>query len=155
MTKDIDILKVWQKRFKESGCRLTKTRMLILDIFRKTKSHLSAEDVYVNAYKIYAGIGLTTVYRTLELLVKLGLVSKYDFGDGRSRFELLLNPEMQDHHHHLVCTKCGRVINYTDFIEEETKFLEKAEKGLCNKYKFKIYSHIIQFYGICDKCSKK
>jgi Fur family ferric uptake transcriptional regulator len=84
----------------------------------------------------------------------MGLVSKFDFGDGRARYELAGDPR-GDHHHHLICTRCKRVINCSEFIDEEVKFLEKAEKELSKKYNFDIKNHIMQFYGICSKCRGK
>ncbi|HAX60950.1 MAG TPA: ferric uptake regulation protein, partial [Elusimicrobia bacterium] len=56
------------------------------------------------------------------------------------------------HHHHLVCTNCGRIVDYTDFIDDEIELLQLTEKGLSKKYNFKITGHLIQFYGLCDKC---
>ena len=85
----------------------------------------------------------------------MGLVFKYDFGDGRARYELAEGPKGGRHHHHLVCTSCGRVVDYTDFIDEEIELLQKTEKGLSKKYNFKITDHLIQFYGLCDKCKAK
>ena len=108
--------------------------------------------IYIEVHKVYPAVGLTTVYRTLDLLVQMGLVSKFNFGEGRARYELSQGPKGVRHHHHLICTGCGRVINYTDFIDEEKEFLDTTEKSLSKKYNFKITNHLIQFYGLCDKC---
>ncbi|MEO0155770.1 MAG: Fur family transcriptional regulator [candidate division WOR-3 bacterium] len=145
----------WHGRFKGCGYRITIARQAILDILSKTNEHLSAEDIFFAVHKEYPNIGLTTVYRTLELLVQLGLVYKYDFGDGKARYELTEGPKGKLHHHHLVCTECGRVIDYSDFIDEEFELLRRTEKGLSKKYDFEIKGHLIQFYGICDLCRKK
>ena len=145
----------WHGRFSGFGYRMTVPRQAILDILSKTSEHLSAEDVYKAVHKIYSHVGLTTVYRTLELLVQIGLVFKFDFGDGRARYELSEGPKGERHHHHLVCTDCGRVIDYTDFIDEEIELLNQTEKGLSKKYNFRITNHLIQFYGLCDKCKKQ
>jgi len=144
----------WHGRFRGRGYRLTMPRKVILDVLSKTEKHLSAEDVYFKVHKIYPNVGLTTIYRTLEILVQMGLVFRFDFGDGRARYELLEGPK-SEHHHHLICTACKRIIEYTDFINEEMEFLERAEKGLSKKYNFNIKNHIIQFYGLCDKCKNK
>lgn len=142
----------WHGRFRGCGYRLTIPRQAILDVLSSTEKHLSAEEVYKQVRKTYPDIGLTTVYRTLELLVDLRLVFKFDFGDGRSRYELSEGPKGARHHHHLVCTSCGRVIDYTDFIDDEIELLNQTEKGLSKKFNFKITNHLIQFYGLCDKC---
>ena len=133
---------------------MTVPRQSILDVLSDTDKHLSAEDIYIKVHKIYSNVGLTTVYRTLELLTQMGLVMKFDFGDGRARYELVEGPK-REHHHHLICTSCKRVIEYIDFINEEMDFLKRIEKGLSKKYNFDIKNHIIQFYGLCNKCKNK
>jgi len=143
----------WQNKFKGCGYRITVSRIAILDILTKTNEHLSAEDIYMKVHPDYPAIGLTTIYRTLELLVNLGMIYKFDFGDGKARYELADGPKGIQHHHHLVCTSCGRVIDYTDFIQDEVDLLKKIENGLSKKYNFKIKNHLIQFYGLCDKCN--
>ncbi|MBL7068313.1 MAG: transcriptional repressor [Candidatus Omnitrophica bacterium] len=145
----------WHGRFRGGGYRMTIPRETIVNVLSKTSKHLSAEDVYMAVHKIHSNIGLTTVYRTLELLVQMGLVFKFDFGDGRARYELSEGPKGERHHHHLVCTSCGRVIDYTDFIDEEIELLNQTEKGLSKKYNFNITSHLIQFYGQCNGCNLK
>ncbi len=145
----------WHGRFRGCGYRMTMPRQSILDVLSRTSKHLSAEDVYIAVHKIYSNVGLTTVYRTLELLVQMGLVFKFDFGDGRARYELSEGPKGVRHHHHLVCTDCGRVVDYTDFIDEEVELLNQTEKGLSKKFNFKITNHLIKFHGICDKSKTK
>jgi len=145
----------WHGRFRGRGYRITVAREAILDVLNQTEEHLSAEDVYLAVHNDYPNVGLTTVYRTLELLVHMGLVFKFDFGDGRARFELAEGPKGTRHHHHLVCTRCGRVIDYTDFIDDEIELLGRTEKGLSNKFNFKITNHLIQFYGLCNQCRKR
>ena len=142
----------WHGRFRGCGYRLTVPREAILEMLSKTSKHLSAEEIYISVHKITPHVGLTTVYRTLEILVSMGLVHKFDFGDGRARYELAVGPKGFMHHHHLVCTDCGRVVDYTDFIDEEKELLSRTERGLEKKYNFKILNHLIQFYGLCDKC---
>jgi Fur family ferric uptake transcriptional regulator len=133
---------------------MTVPRQAIVDVLSATSKHLSAEDVYMAVHKTYPQVGLTTVYRTLELLVQIGLVFKFDFGDGRARYELSEGPKGERHHHHLVCTDCGRVIDYTDFIDDEVELLNQTERALSKKYNFAITNHLIQFYGLCDECKK-
>jgi Fur family ferric uptake transcriptional regulator len=145
----------WHGRFRGYGYRLTLSRQAIFEVLSRTSKHLSAEEIYFEVHKIYPSCGLSTVYRTLELLTQVGLVFKFDFGDGRARYELVESRRKEKHHHHLVCTGCGRVIDYTDFIDEEIELLKKTEKGLSKKYNFQIEDHIIQFYGLCDKCQAK
>lgn len=145
----------WAGRFKGCGYRLTIPRQAVYEVLRRTEKHLSADDVFMEVRKLYPGVGLTSIYRTLELLVKIGDVTKFDFGDGRSRYELGENAKGIGHHHHLVCTGCGRIVDYTDFIKDEIELLQRTEKGLSKKFNFKIKNHLIQFYGLCEKCAGK
>jgi Fur family ferric uptake transcriptional regulator len=145
----------WHGKFRGCGYRLTLGREAILELLSGTKEHLSAEDIYLRIHPKYPNVGLTTVYRTLDVLSALGMVYKLDFGDGRARYELAEGPKGEHHHHHLVCTSCNRVIDYTDFIDDEVELLRLTEQGLSKKYNFKITNHLIQFYGLCDKCGGK
>jgi len=145
----------WHGKFRGCGYRLTVGREVVLEVLSKAEGHLSAEDIFMQVRPKYPHVGLTTIYRTLDVLAELGMVYKLDFGDGRARYELAEDPKGARHHHHLVCTKCNRVIDYTDFINEEVELLRETEKGLSKKYGFKIASHIIQFYGLCGSCATK
>ncbi|MGA1870764.1 MAG: Fur family transcriptional regulator [bacterium] len=147
--------KWWRETLKECGYRITLGREAILEALTKSDKHLSAEDIYMRIHSSYPTIGLTTIYRTLEILVNIGIVFRFDFGDGRARYELAEDPEKKNHHHHLICTKCKRIIDYTDFIDDEIELLKRTEKGLSEKYNFIITNHQIQFYGVCDKCRKE
>ncbi|MFH0753568.1 MAG: Fur family transcriptional regulator [Candidatus Omnitrophota bacterium] len=145
----------WHGKVKDCGYRITAGREAIIEALSVTHDHLSAEDVYVRIHDKYPNVGLTTIYRTLDMLVNLGLVFKFDFGDGKSRYELTEGPKGSHHHHHLVCTGCKRVIDYTDFIDDEVELLRRTEKGLSDKYRFRIDNHLIQFYGTCTECLAK
>jgi len=145
----------WHGKFRGYGYRLTIPREAILDLLSKTTEHLSAEEIYMAVHKTYPAIGLTTIYRTLELLVEMDFILKFDFGDKRARYELAEGFQGRQHHHHLLCTDCGKIIDYTDFAEEEKELLDQTEKGLSKKFNFKITNHLIQFYGLCNKCQKK
>ena len=145
----------WHGKFKDCGYRLTVGRDAILDILSAAQGHLSADDIYMKVRPKYHNVGLTTIYRTLDVLSNIGMVYKLDFGDGRARYELAQGPKGEHHHHHLVCTDCNKVIDYTDFIGEEVELLKQTEKGLGKKYNFRITNHLIQFYGLCEKCGAK
>jgi Fur family ferric uptake transcriptional regulator len=82
------------------------------------------------------------------------MVSKFDTGDDKARYEFADGPHAKGHHHHLVCTSCRRIVDYTDFIKEEMDLLRKTEEGLSKKYGFKINSHVMQFYGLCQDCAR-
>ncbi len=144
--------KRWYKRFRGQGYRLTIPREAILHVLSNTDEHLSAEDIYMAVHQKYPAIGLTTVYRTLDILVQMGVIFKFDFGDGRARYELTEHFSGKRHHHHLICTRCSRIIDYTDFVDDELELLDKTEEALSKKYNFKITGHMMQFYGLCEEC---
>lgn len=136
---------------------MTEGRETVLGVMAGAKrgEHLSAEDIYMKAHQICPAVGLTSVYRTLDLLVQLSMVDKFDFGDGRARYELAEGSSGVKHHHHLVCTGCGAILEYDDFLEEELKLVKRTEEGLSKRYGFKITGHVVQFYGICKRCIGK
>lgn len=142
-------------KVRESGSRWTKPRDVILDILSRSKAHLSAKEIYDAIYSTYPGIGLTTVYRTLELFHQLGLVQKVASPDGQLRYELKAEDSSKGHHHHLICVRCGKIIDYQDFAEEEMELVKKTEKILSKKHNFIIFDHNIEFLGLCEKCRQK
>jgi len=141
--------------FRKKRLRMTEPRRIIMDVLASTKEHVSAEEIYMQVYKAYPNVGLTTVYRNLDLLERMGVVAKLHFGDGRSRYELIESLTKPGHHHHLVCTTCRRVIDYDDFVDEELELLKKVERELSKKHGFQIMGHVIQFYGKCSRCKKE
>jgi Fur family transcriptional regulator, ferric uptake regulator len=141
----------WQNRFRENVCRWTVPREIILELLSRTTEHLTAKDIYRSVYSMYPGIGLTTIYRTLELLHRLGFVHRIAAGDGQSRYALK-REDKEDHHHHLICTRCGKIIDYRDFVQEELELVKKTEEALAKKHNFTITDHNIEFLGLCEKC---
>lgn len=103
----------------------------------------------------YRGIGLATVYRTLNLLSDMGLVTKYEFGEGKARYELAEEEKEEgddSHYHQLICTGCFKVVKYSDFSDKELELMKKIETTLEKKYQFEIGRHVVQFYGLCPSC---
>jgi Fur family ferric uptake transcriptional regulator len=88
---------------------------------------------------------LATVYRSIHLLEEMGMVKRFDFGDGAARFELLAEGE-DGHHHHLVCTRCSGV------IEIEECFMKELEDKIASGNGFKAVTHKLEFFGICPEC---
>ena len=137
--------------FKGHVSRWTMPREAILKLLSRSPKHLSAKEIYASLHQSYPGMGLSTVYRTLDLLARMGIVTKLALGDGQSRYEFK-SSEKEEHHHHLICTHCGKIINYSEFLDEELKLVKKTEDRLAKKYDFKILDHNIEFLGICKKC---
>ncbi|ADG82186.1 ferric uptake regulator, Fur family [Thermincola ferriacetica] len=133
------------KKLAEKDYKLTPQRKTIVEVFRANPDrHLSAEDVYGIVKATDPEIGMATIYRTLDLLYELDVLQRMDFGDGRSRYELAQNEV--HHHHHLICTRCGRVLEFEDDL------LESLEEAIARKSNFKITDHHLKFYGYCEKC---
>lgn len=142
----------WQRQFTGYGYRMTRPREAILAVMGKATDHLSAEDIFLAVHKFYPNIGLTTIYRNLELLVQMELVVKFEFGQGKAKYELAEGYSAKKHHHHLICKKCSRVYEYSDPVANEAQFLDDIKKGLAKKYHFQMTEHSIEFHGYCDKC---
>lgn len=137
--------KNFKDKLKENGLKLTPQRRSILDcILENEGDHLSIEEIYKIVKKRCPEIGLATIYRTMQMFDEIGFVYKHNFDDGRSRYELNLNENHQ--HHHLICTKCGKV------VEVEEDLLEELELKIANKYDFSITNHNVKFYGYCNMC---
>lgn len=143
-----------RKRLKNSGYKITRSRKVIMDILMVSEGHISAEEIYLKAHSFQDALSLSSVYRTLEIFVKMGLVNKFVFKDGRARYELADNPGGRRHHHHLICTSCNTIIDYGDFSGEELNLLRQTEKHLSEKYGFTIANHTVHYYGLCRECSQ-
>lgn len=138
-----------KSNLKEKGYKLTPQRRAIVDIIISNEgSHLTTEELYDLVKIECPEIGLATVYRTVQLLEELGVVSKLDLNDGCYRYELVRDDENHQHHH-LICSQCGKV------IEVQGDLLEVLEQEIETKYDFQIKNHSVKFYGICSECKKK
>ncbi|MBQ3451113.1 MAG: transcriptional repressor [Selenomonadaceae bacterium] len=133
-------------KLSEGGYKMTPQRKEILRIFVEHTGHMSAEDVYKILREKDSDIGLATVYRALDLLSELGILVRMDFGDGCARYELnTVDPKIH-HHHHLICLKCKKVIEF------EEDLLEMLEAYIEKKSGFKIANHEVKFFGYCSEC---
>jgi Fur family ferric uptake transcriptional regulator len=130
------------KRLSESGYRLTPQRLMIVSAIENSDAHISAEEIYAQVVAKYPHVNISTVYRTLELLKQLGLVTETDFGEGRVRY----HPAGKGHHHHLVCTECGAVIDLDESL------LASLESMLLREYKFSADLRHLAIFGHCAKC---
>ncbi len=130
---------------KQAGLKTTLPRLKVLAILEGSKiRHLSAEDVYKELLCEDESVGLATVYRVLAQFEAAGLVIRHHFEGERSVFEL--NDE--DHHDHMVCAKCSRVI---EFFDERIELLQ--DKVAC-EHGFLIQDHSLTLYGVCQRCNQ-
>ncbi len=122
---------------------ITAQRMAIADVVLGTERHVSAEEVADALRARGARAGTATVYRTLEVLVRSGLVVERDFGEGFKRYEASRGIP---HHEHLLCSVCGRV---TEFRDER---LERMTTLLAEAHDFSRQRHRLVIYGLCGDC---
>ncbi len=125
------------------GLKATRQREEILTIFASAGRHLSAEELYLLVRKSAPGTGFATVYRTLKLLTEAGLAAERRFDDGVTRYEYTAT---NDHHDHLICTSCGRIIEF------ENKKIEELQEFVAKKNQFLVQSHRMELYGLCEHC---
>ena len=126
------------------GYRLTPQRIMILSAIENSDDHISAEEIYAQIVAKYPSVNISTVYRTLELLKRLGLVTETDLGEGRVRY----HPAEKGHHHHLVCRECGAIIDLDEWL------LVPLKSALLQEYKFAADLRHLAILGRCVKCSK-
>ena len=131
---------------KDAGLKVTHPRTKILDILQSNPDmHLSADDIYNKLVDHKESIGLATVYRVLTQLEVAGLIQKNQFSDNQSSYEI-----KKQHHDHLICTKCGKII---EFMNND---LEKLQEKISDEYQFRLDSHVMTLFGVCKdgKCQK-
>jgi len=128
----------------DQGYRLTPQRMMILSAIENSSNHISAEEIYTQIVAKYPNVNISTVYRTLELLKRLGLVIQTDLGEGRVRY----HPAEKGHHHHLVCQECGAIIELDEWL------LASLKSALLQEYKFNADLRHMAIFGRCVNCGK-
>jgi Fur family ferric uptake transcriptional regulator len=134
---------IFVEHIREAGLRRTEQRDLILDTFLSTEEHLTSEDLYGLVHKLDPDVGLTTIYRTLKLLTEAGLAREVRFGDGKTYYEHHYN---HDHHDHMICTECGKVI---EFMSPE---IEALQDEMASNFDFKPTHHSLRMWGVCSEC---
>ena len=132
------------RRLSERGYRLTPQRMMVLTAIESSDHHISAEEIYAQVVTKYPHINISTVYRTLELLNRLGLVTETDLGGGQVRY----HPADKGHHHHLVCQSCGRIIDLDESL------LSSLKDVLYREYRFSADLRHLAIFGRCGKCGR-
>jgi len=131
---------------RQRGYKITSQRKAVLSVIAQSHDHLTPAAIYERAHQQHPGIGLVTVYRTLELLARLGLICEVHTGDN-GRSYLLRRPV--GHHHHLICSSCSKVVEFTDCD------IGRMEERLAQQTGFKIDSHLVEFLGKCRDCLKE
>lgn len=134
---------IFLEHIQKLGLRRTGQRDLIMTTFLSTEDHLTIEDLHRLVRKHDDTVGHTTVYRTLKLLTEAGLAREVRFGDNKTYFEHHYN---HDHHDHMICTVCGRVI---EFFSEA---IESLQDKMADDFGFKPTHHSLRMWGVCSDC---
>ena len=131
---------------KNIGLKATLPRLKILEIFQAGRHrHMSAEDVYKELLAESQDIGLATVYRVLTQFESAGLVTRHNFEEGHSVYEL----NQGSHHDHILCVKCGRVDEFMDDV------IEERQRAIAKKAGYEMTDHYLNIFGVCADCRKK
>ena len=130
-------------RLRERERRITGPRQAVLETLRQHSHPLTNKEIFAALPKGLCD--LVTVYRSMHLLEELGMVKRFDFGDGVARFELVGEGD-DGHHHHLVCVRCSQV------VEIEECFPAKIEDEIAARNGFKAITHTLEFFGVCPRC---
>ncbi|MBE0434020.1 transcriptional repressor [candidate division WOR-3 bacterium] len=129
----------------ERGLKSSGKRAFVVDFFIRANRHFTVEDLY-NAVKARRpGISYSTVYRALRLLTECGIAAESMFGESVTRYEPI---ERSGHHDHLICRKCGRIIEF------ENLEIEKLQQRVARKYRFTVTAHRLELYGVCRECQR-
>ncbi|MBA7476534.1 Ferric uptake regulation protein [subsurface metagenome] len=129
-----------RKALNVTGLRATSQRALILEVIRR--GHLDADEIYRQARRKQPRLSLSTVYRTLQLFKKLGLVEELHFDETHHHYEVKPSSE----HHHLVCLGCGKIMEF------ECPLSPKMKKDIAREKGFEITGAEIRMTGYCAKC---
>jgi Fur family ferric uptake transcriptional regulator len=129
---------------RQAGHRLTPQREMILQVICESHAHLTADDIIARVRQRYPYLNKSAVYRTLDLLVQIGIVNPTDFGQGCVTYEIHRDP----HHHHLVCRRCGKM------SEVDADVFAPVEKKLRDQYAFSPDLDHFAIFGLCRKCQR-
>lgn len=135
-----------ERILRRRGFKITPQRRSILSAIARSREHLTPAAIHRRVRAEHPGIGLVTIYRTLELLAGLGLICEMHAG-GNCRSYLIRRPA--EHHHHLICADCGTVIDFTACD------LGALEARLARETSFKISGHLLEFVGQCRQCRQR
>ena len=128
---------------REQGYKSTPQRRAVLKAIEDSHDHLTPAEIHEKARRENKNVGLVTIYRTIELLDRLGLICEVHSG-GNCHSYLLRRPS--EHHHHLICSGCGTVVDFTNCD------LSEVEQKLSDETGFDIKGHLLEFSGHCQQC---
>lgn len=135
----------WQKELSQSGYRISKPRLVVMEILTQAKMPLTPLAIFKQSQIAGRKIGLVSVYRTLELLTNLGLVCLVYANDGNQGYMIA----SKGHYHHIICKKCEQAIEFSGVDDLEELILRvQHETG------YAVSDHFLQMFGVCPSCQK-
>jgi len=140
------LLERFRRYLRDHRQPVTRQRDEIAEIVLTSDDHLSVEQIRRRLKERGAAAGLATIYRTVDLLEKSGLIRGHDFGQGFRRYEPM---PAQAHHEHLICLRCGRVEEFTH------ERLERMLPMIADEYGFQPERHRVEIYGVCRECQRR
>jgi Fur family ferric uptake transcriptional regulator len=135
--------RVFTEFLKKRGLKTTRERTALFDEIFSAHRHFDAEDLVIRMRERGTKISRATIYRTLEILHECGLVGRVRLNEEKYRYERLKRGE---HHDHLVCTSCGKVVEFND------PAIEKRQDAVCRAHDFRATAHSHQIWGLCGAC---
>jgi Fur family ferric uptake transcriptional regulator len=140
--KDVDVKGPWRDYLRKKGLKTTHQREAIVDAFLRTSGHVALEDLLTDARKKHPGVGLATVYRTVKLMEEAGLAASRQFESGHTLYEV---SEGRAHHDHLICDRCGYIVEF------ESDEIEQLQDSAARKLGFNVLRHRHELFGLCEK----
>ncbi|MBA3685876.1 MAG: transcriptional repressor [Planctomycetes bacterium] len=144
--KHAEVIRRVRAEARDRGVRWTNQRQIIVDAFITSDDHLTVEELHRRVREIDRTVSAATVYRTVNMLVDIGVAHKGNFGSGSASFECALN---KDHHDHLVCLTCGSI---REFHHDR---IESLQEEIAQSNGFALHHHRMELYGVCAACQKK
>lgn len=140
------LLDGFRRYLRDHNLPVTAQREMVADVLFSSNGHLSADDIDRSLRSRGANVGKATVYRTLDLLAQSGMVTPRDFGEGFRRYE---RAPGRQHHEHLICIRCHKVI---EFVNER---LERMKTLIAEEYGFRHHHHRLEIFGTCPECQQR
>lgn len=137
-------IRLFHRYLREQGLPITQQREVVADVIFNSSEHLSVEDIERELKQRGERIGKATIYRTVEILVRSGLVEEHDFGEGFKRYEHLFG--QQPEHEHLICTHCSKVIEF------HSPEVVRVQEETARLHGFLPTRHRLEIYGLCAHC---
>ena len=139
-----DTRRIWHAFLSERHLNASKTRDAVVEVFLETKDHVDLQSLHERTRRRHPGVGFATVYRTMKLLEQAGIAQVRHFSDARETlYEVATG---RAHHDHLICERCGRIV---EFVSDA---VERLQEEIATQHGFAMSRHRHELYGLCSVC---